>query len=65
MNVPPVLLVNVVVPALRFVNVPPVTLTSVGRFKYVVADIVSLDVVPVTLKLPLTVSPVTVLNKTE
>ena len=37
LNVPPVLLVNVVVPA---EYVPPVTLMSNGKFKYVVADIV-------------------------
>ena len=43
LNVPPVLLVNVAVP-LEYV--PPVTLISVGKFKYVVADIV------VAVKLP-------------
>ena len=53
--VPPVLfvLVNVLL-----VYVEPVTLISVGRFWYVVADNV------VAVNVPLTVSPVTVLNKT-
>ena len=55
-NVPPVLFLKVVLP---FEYVPPVTLTSVGKFRYVVADIVS------AVKFPFTVRPVTVLNNTE
>ena len=43
LNVPPVLLVNVAVPV---VYVPPVTLISVGRFWYVVADITLDWIVP-------------------
>ena len=50
--------------------VPPVTNISVGKFKYVVADIVVAvnpcnDVLPVTINPPFIVNPVTVLNSTE
>ena len=63
-NVPPVLLLNVVEPPILVVKVPPVTRTSVGNPWYVVADIVVAvkpcnEVLPVTVKLPFTVNPVT------
>jgi len=50
-NVPPVLFLNVVIP-LEYV--PPVTLISVGKFKYVVADIVVAVKPPLISVLPLT-----------
>jgi hypothetical protein len=48
LNVPPVLFVNVAVPA---AYVPPVTLISVGRFVYVTADILPVFIFPLLLHL--------------